>query len=55
MIIDSAYEKQIIDSYMRGANAVIAKPGDYEGFEDLINSLEDFWVNKTKLTNFEIE
>jgi chemotaxis family two-component system response regulator Rcp1 len=51
MIIDSAYEKEINYSYRNGANAVIVKPDDWEGFEELINSLEDFWVNKTKLPN----
>jgi len=52
MLVDSSYEKYIIDSYKNCANAVIIKPDDYDGFEELILSLEDFWVNKTKLPEF---
>jgi DNA-binding response OmpR family regulator len=52
MLIDSSYEKYIIDSYKNCANAVLIKPDDFDGFEELILSLEDFWINKTKLPEF---
>ena len=49
MLIDSSYEKYINDSYGNGANAVIVKPFDFEEFEELLRSLEDFWINQTLL------
>ena len=49
MLIDSSYEKDINESYRNGASAVIIKPCDYDGYGELIHSLEDFWINKTQL------
>ncbi len=52
MLIGSSYEKYIIESYKNCANAVLIKPDDYDGFEELMLSLEDFWINKTTLPEF---
>lgn len=54
MLISSSFEKDIIECYKNGASAVLVKPDDYDGFEELITSLEDFWVNRTELPEFEV-
>lgn len=48
----SLSESELISYYRDGASAVLFKPDDYDGFEELIHSLENFWINKTKLPDF---
>jgi len=43
---------EVINAYKNYANSVLIKPDNYEEFGDMIRSLEDFWLNKTKLPYF---
>jgi DNA-binding response OmpR family regulator len=49
ILTSSEAEEDVIKSYERHANAYLTKPVDFEGFIDVVNSLEEFWLQVVKL------
>jgi len=49
VLTSSEAEEDIVQSYELNANAYITKPVDFEGFLDIIDSIEHFWVTFVKL------
>lgn len=45
----SRAEEDIIKTYDLHANAFISKPITFEGFIDVVNTIEDFWFSVVKL------
>ena len=43
---------EVFNAYKNYANSVLIKPDNFEDYEDMIRSLEDFWLNKTRLPYF---
>jgi len=46
---------EIINAYSNYASSVLIKPDNYEEFEDMIHSLEDFWLKKAKLPEYNLK
>lgn len=44
VLTSSAAEEDIAKSYDLHANAYLTKPVDFDGFIDIVQSLEDFWL-----------
>lgn len=51
MLTSSESEKDIDRSYELGANAYVTKPIDFSQFEDVVESIERFWVKSARLPN----
>ena len=49
VLTSSEAEEDIVDSYELNANAYLTKPVDFEGFMDVIGSVEEFWLAVVKL------
>jgi CheY-like chemotaxis protein len=49
VLTSSESEEDVIKSYDLNANAYLTKPVDYDGFLDIVDSLEDFWLQVVKL------
>ena len=48
ILTSSEAEQDIIDSYDRHANAYLTKPVDFDGFVDIVQRIEDFWLTVVK-------
>jgi chemotaxis family two-component system response regulator Rcp1 len=49
VLTTSQDEDDICNSYRCYANAYVTKPADFDEFDELICSFEDFWFNKAML------
>ncbi|WP_324662050.1 response regulator [Haloarcula sediminis] len=48
VLTSSAAEEDIVDSYDLHANAYLTKPVDFDGFVDIVGSIEEFWLSVVK-------
>lgn len=48
VLTSSEAEEDIVDSYDLHANAYLTKPVDFEGFVDIIGTIEEFWLSVVK-------
>lgn len=48
ILTSSESEEDIVKSYDLNANAYLTKPVDYDGFLEIIDSLENFWLQVVK-------
>ena len=48
ILTSSAAEEDIVGSYDRHANAYLTKPVDFEGFVDIVQRIEEFWLTVVK-------
>ena len=53
VLTTSSNEEDIIRSYNQGASAYITKPLDFDHFEELISTFEDFWFKWATLPKLE--
>jgi CheY-like chemotaxis protein len=49
VMTSSEAEEDIVQSYDLHANAYVTKPIDFDGFLDVVGSLEDFWLSVVKM------
>jgi len=49
VMTSSEAEEDIVQSYDRHANAYLTKPIDYDGFLDIVRSIEEFWLTVVKM------
>jgi chemotaxis family two-component system response regulator Rcp1 len=49
ILTTSVAEADILKSYQLQANCYLSKPVQLEAFEDLVKSINDFWLRKVKL------
>jgi len=49
ILTTSESEADIVKSYQLHANCFLSKPVQLEAFEDLVKSINDFWLTKVKL------
>ncbi|MFB6227193.1 MAG: response regulator [Halobacteriales archaeon] len=49
VLTSSESEEDIIKSYDLNANAYMTKPVDFDGFVNIVNRLEEFWIRVVKL------
>jgi CheY-like chemotaxis protein len=49
VLTSSEAEADIVRSYDLNANAYLTKPVDFDGFVDVVNSIEQFWLTVVKL------
>lgn len=49
ILTTSHAEEDILGTYKNNANCYITKPVDLDQFISVINSIQDFWLNKVKL------
>jgi CheY-like chemotaxis protein len=49
VLTSSDAEEDIVRSYELNANAYMTKPVDFDGFLDVVDSIEHFWVSFVKL------
>ena len=49
VLTSSESEEDLATSYELSANAYLTKPGDFDGFVEIVNRLEDFWFQVVKL------
>lgn len=49
VLTSSDAEKDIVQSYELNANAYMTKPVDFDGFLEVVDSIEHFWVSFVKL------
>ena len=49
ILTTSEAEGDILKSYQLQANCYLSKPVQLDGFEALVNSINDFWLSKAKL------
>lgn len=49
VLATSATEEDVLQSYSLHANAYVQKPGDRDGFVDLIDSFREFWLANVRL------
>jgi chemotaxis family two-component system response regulator Rcp1 len=49
VLTSSEAEEDIVKSYELNANAYLTKPVDFDGFVDVIKSVEDFWLAVVRL------
>lgn len=52
MLTNSVYEVDVVESYRLGANAYVQKPVTISEFFDAVDSLENFWLNTTRLPGY---
>lgn len=50
ILTTSSAEADILKSYELQANCYLSKPVELEAFDELVRSINDFWVRKVKLT-----
>ena len=48
VLTSSEAEEDIVDSYDLHANAYLTKPVDFDGFVDIVSSIEEFWLSVIK-------
>ena len=48
VLTSSEAEEDIVDSYDLHANAYLTKPVDFDGFVDIVGSIEEFWLSVVK-------
>lgn len=48
VLTSSAAEEDIVESYDLHANAYLTKPVDFDGFVDIVSSIEEFWLRVVK-------
>ena len=49
ILTTSDAEADIVKSYQLQANCYLTKPGQLDGFEAVVKSINDFWLTKVKL------
>jgi CheY-like chemotaxis protein len=49
VLTSSDAEEDVVKSYELHANAYLTKPVDFDGFLEVINTLEEFWLEVVKL------
>ena len=49
VLTSSEAEEDIVRSYDLHANAYLTKPVDFDGFIDVVSTLEEFWLQVVKL------
>ena len=49
MLTTSASEADITKSYQLQANCYLNKPVELDAFENLVKSIDDFWLTKAQL------
>jgi len=49
VLTSSESEEDILKSYDLNANAYLTKPVDYDGFLEIVDGLENFWLQVVKL------
>jgi len=49
VLTSSEAEEDVVRSYELHANAYLTKPVDFDGFLDIVASLEEFWLEVVKL------
>ena len=49
VLTSSEAEEDIVQSYELNANAYMTKPVDFDGFLEVVDSIEHFWVSFVKL------
>ena len=49
ILTTSDAEADIVDSYQLHANCYLTKPVQLEAFEELVKSVNDFWMTSVKL------
>jgi chemotaxis family two-component system response regulator Rcp1 len=49
ILTTSDAEVDIVKSYQLQANCYISKPVQFEAFENVVRSINDFWMTKVKL------
>jgi CheY-like chemotaxis protein len=49
VLTSSEAEEDVIKSYERHANAYLTKPVDFDGFIEVVGTLEEFWLQVVKL------
>jgi CheY-like chemotaxis protein len=49
VLTSSEAEEDVVRSYELHANAYLTKPVDFDGFLDVIHTLEEFWLEVVKL------
>jgi CheY-like chemotaxis protein len=49
VLTSSGSREDIVESYDRHANAYLTKPVDFDGFVDVVNKLEGFWLGAVEL------
>jgi chemotaxis family two-component system response regulator Rcp1 len=49
VLTSSEAEEDIVSSYDLHANAYLTKPVDFDGFLEVVNSIEDFWLTVVKV------
>jgi len=49
VLTSSEAEEDIVQSYELNANAYLTKPVDFDGFMEVIESIEEFWLAVVKL------
>jgi two-component system, chemotaxis family, response regulator Rcp1 len=49
ILTTSEAEADIVKSYQLQANCYLSKPVQFEAFESLVNSINDFWLTRVKL------
>jgi CheY-like chemotaxis protein len=49
VLTSSDAEEDIVKSYEMHANAYLTKPVDFDGFLEVVQTLEDFWLEVVRL------
>ena len=49
ILTTSAEEADIVHSYKHHANCYLQKPVEFQSFEDLVKSVNNFWLNQVRL------
>jgi len=49
VLTSSEAEEDIVSSYEMHANAYLTKPVDFDGFIDIVGTIENFWLEVVKL------
>jgi CheY-like chemotaxis protein len=49
ILTTSEAEADILQSYQLQANCYLSKPVQFDAFENLVNSINDFWLRRVKL------
>ena len=49
ILTSSEAEEDIVESYDLNANAYLTKPVDFQGFLDVVERIEDFWLTVVKM------
>lgn len=49
VLTSSEAQEDVVKSYELSANAYLTKPVDFNGFLDIVDSLEQFWISVVKM------